>query len=140
MSDSPIFDQIVNEFAAEGVVYEEFVRFTTPTFEWEPKPVVQLDKQTTGVKLAEVSLNPRPELLQDAKEADSHTADFGRLVQDYVSQVGQSFAEQHPLAIVTDASFETNPDGNSTTLVIEAVKPITPVKSLSERNSAQLME
>jgi len=49
MSDSPIFRQLVTEFAAKGAVYEEFVRFTTPEFVWDPsRPVVQLDKRSKG--------------------------------------------------------------------------------------------
>lgn len=53
MSDSPIFDQLVSEFAAKGAVYEEFVKWSTPAFRWSGSDhIVQLDKQPrTGVNL-----------------------------------------------------------------------------------------
>lgn len=167
MSDSPIFDQIVSEFAAKGAVYEEFIKWSTPAFRWTGSEyVVQLDHQTrTGVKLDKplsakvlstwvhsdvleangievpqiTGINDRPELLEEHKEAENATANFGRLIQDYVSQMGQSFAAQHPLAIVTDMHLESNDDG-SATVVIEAVQPITSVMPLSERNTAEPME
>lgn len=141
MSDSPIFDQLIEEFAAKGAVYEEFIRFITPEFEWDPnRPVVQLDKKPkTGVKFAktpargiEIHSFAKETLEESQKKAST---DFGRLIQDYVAQVGQSFAERHPLAMVTDMHTEVN-DDNSATLVIEAVQPITSVMPLSERNSA----
>lgn len=163
MSESPIFDQLVAEFSDKGSVYEEFVKFTTPEFVWDPdRPVVQLDKQPKstlgkGVKFAkssETSMEltiamedwPQPKKavgtwmdLKTVPEPAEPSTDFGRLIQDYVSQVGRSFAEQHPLAIVTDMRTEVN-DNNSATLVIEAVQPITSVKPLSEREPAEPME
>ena len=80
------------------------------------------------------------QLIENARSmTEKASAGFGRLIQDYVSQVGRSFAETHPLAIVTDMHSEANDDG-SATVVIEAVQPLTSVKPLSERNSAEPME
>lgn len=168
MSDSPIFDQLVQSRVPMDKTYDQWVKFEVPEFEWDPsRSVVQLDKPKTGVNfarpipfhnlaLAAIAsgegfsdghpmsiapgiINDRPELLTERKEIQGETANFGRLIQDYVSQVGQSFAENHPLAVVTDMHTETNEDG-SATVVIEAVQPITSVQPLSERNTAQPME
>ena len=139
MSDSPIFDKLNTEYALREKSYEKISKWSTPAFRWTGSSHVD-QKTRTGVKLAKVTgINDRPELLEEHKEAENATRDFGRLIQDYVSQVGQSFAEQHPLAIVTDSHYESNNDG-SATVVIEAVQPITSVMPLSERNSAEPME
>lgn len=133
MSDSPIFDQLVQSRVPMDKTYDQWVKFEVPEFEWDPsRSVVQLDKPKIGVNFA------RPKTFS-TKEIQGETANFGRLIQDYVSQVGQSFAENHPLAVVTDMHTETNEDG-SATVVIEAVQPITSVQPLSERNTAQPME
>lgn len=92
--------------------------------------------EAAGVEFDE----PSQERLQEAREAASDdTLDFGTLISDYVAQVGRSFAEAHPLAVVTDMRSEKNDDG-SVAVVIEAVQPITSVKPLSERSPAEPME
>lgn len=148
LQDSPIFDQISEEFAAKGAVYNDLVNWTAPEFEWDPsRSVVQLDKQkTTGIKLAKVQPLAQAPLSESSKQMveqvvkmDASAADFGRILQDYVSQVGKSFAEHYPLAIVTDSHTEMNADG-SATVVFEAIQPITSVMPPSERNTAQPME
>jgi hypothetical protein len=158
MSDSPIFDRLVTQFAARGAVYEEFARFTTPEFVWTPRTVVQLDRPSKGVRIKkdrplaakvlsswvhkdvlEANGIVVPECTDENKESGNATSDFGRLIQNYVSQVGESFAERHPLAMVTDMHLEQNNDG-SATVVIEGVQPITSVKPLSEREPAEPME
>lgn len=165
MSDSPIFSQLNIEFAAKGAAYEDLVRFSTPAFFWGSRFVVQLDKQpmpalptvgeTFSLELPKRQTldfkKPQPlwadKLASEGEyvtspeltDVDSPTVSFGQLISDYVAQVGQSFADQHPLAIVTDTSFEKNDDGGMT-MTIEAVQPITSVQPLSERNSASPME
>ena len=139
MSDSPIFSQLVREFAAKGAVYDDFIKWSTPAFEWAPRHVVQLDKQKRpGVK---------PQLLAGALGLGSETAVKGRLeaprveqrIQNYVSLLGRNFVEQHPSATVIGTSFEKNDDG-SATVVIEATQPIDSVMSFPERYTAQPME
>lgn len=68
MSQTPIFDQLVDEFAAKGAVYNEFVKWIAPAFEWRARPVVQLDKQPSYVFITEVvdqtEIYPKPENIQ----------------------------------------------------------------------------
>lgn len=86
MSNSPIFDQLVSEFAAKGAVYEEFVKFSTPAFSWTPQHVVQLDKQKTGVKLGKLDgVRPQVAYVDEIQLSDS-TMNFGRLIQNYIPQ------------------------------------------------------
>jgi hypothetical protein len=191
MSDSPIFDQLVSEFAAKGAVYEEFTKWSTPAFRWTGSEYAAQQTKGRGIRLSKTQsqtfpglvmdtkakelleraepllarkigmwvhqdvleangveiepppavtgINDRPELLEEHKAIQDSAEGFGLLLQNYVAQVGQSFAETHPLAIVTDMTLEANAD-DSTTLVIGAVQPITPVKPLSERNTAQPTE
>jgi hypothetical protein len=90
MSNSPIFDQLASEFAAKGVVYEEFIKWSTPAFVWDPRPVVQLDKQR-NMKLVD--------WFEDHKVESDSTMDFGRLIQDYVPQrTAQSITSVMPLS------------------------------------------
>lgn len=155
MSNSPIFDQLVTEFAAKGTVYDEFVKWSAPAFMWTPQHVVQLDKQpktgvnfvrpkellTEAVELLSVpkvtGINDRPELLSE--HIDVGDEYVGRVFQDYIAKVGEEFYAKNPTSVITDIHLEPNGDGSST-VVIEAVKPITSVKPLSERNTAQPME
>jgi hypothetical protein len=170
MSDSPIFDQLVTEFAAKGAVYEEFTKWSTPAFRWSGSDHAAQQTKGRGVRLsrtkpllarkigmwvhqdvleanaveiepppAVTGINDRPELLNDHKKMQALIGDSGLLMQEYIARVGEDFAQQHPLAVVTDMRTEANAD-DSTTLVIEAVQPITSVKPLSERNTAQPTE
>jgi hypothetical protein len=167
MSDSPIFNQLNAEFTVKDKSYDDLVNWSVPEFVWDPtRPVVQLDRQTPrGVKFAKVmtlSDTFDREARSDASEIKlgdvSHVVDVnyasglvehyvkstedlvtGRFLQDYIDQVGTEFAKHHPLAVVTDMHTEMNADG-STTVIVEAVQPITPVMSLSERNTAKPME
>ena len=81
MSNSPIFDQLVQEFAAKGAVYEEFVKFTTPAFEWPSLSVVQLDKQKkSGVKISKIDgVRPQGVYVDEIQRHDS-TMNFGQLI------------------------------------------------------------
>ncbi|QJD49809.1 hypothetical protein SEA_CLUBPENGUIN_85 [Streptomyces phage ClubPenguin] len=163
MSDSPIFDQLVNQFAAKGAVYEEFVRFTTPEFEWEPRHVVQLDKQTTGkgvrfgkvvpFQLPQIEQSPtvaesfsmelpetdkKPAMIEVWKPQPEAATPFGTLLQDYVEQVGKSFAEAHPNAVITKVDVKPNLEDNTLSLVVEGLHPT--VKTLSAMDTAEPME
>lgn len=52
MSESPIFDRLVGEFALRESKFEDFAYFKTPEFVWDPSAVVQLDRhEPKGVKL-----------------------------------------------------------------------------------------
>lgn len=164
MSDSPIFDQLATEYADKEKPYEQISKWSTPAFRWTGKDHGVQPGKSKGVRLGKdesfgsdlgmvvdttvrdllgfppvTGINDRSELLEEHRKAEKASAGFGRLIQDYVSQVGRSFAETHPLAIVTDMHAEANDDG-SATVVIEAVQPLTSVKPLSERNSAEPME
>lgn len=165
MSNSPIFSQLASEFASEGKTYDSLVRWSTPAFRWSgPDYVVQLDKQPKGISLEKAGMfaaegfisgltagvqplsakqlahwTPANVPQKPVEESSEDTMNFGRLLSDYVAQVGKSFAQAHPLAMVTDTHTEINDDG-SATVVFEAVQPITSVMPLSERSSAQPME
>lgn len=141
MSNSPIFDQLVTQFAARGAVYEEFARFTTPEFEWDPsRPVVQLDKQTRGVRLGKgfaVELPEavkKPAMIEVWKPQPEAATPSGTLLQDFVEQVGKDFAEAHPGAVITKVDVKPNAEDNTLSLVVEGLHPT--VKPLSERNTA----
>jgi len=139
MSDSPIFSQLVREFAAKGAVYDDFIKWSTPAFEWAPRHVVQLDKQK--------KLGMKPQSLAGALGLGTETAIKGRLeaqqieqrIQNYISEVGRDFAEQHPSAVVNGVSFETYDDG-SVAIAIEATQPIDSVMPFPGRYTAQRME
>lgn len=133
MSDSPIFDQLATQFAAKGAVYEEFARFTTPEFEWDPsRPVVPLDKPSKGVRI------DKPSLIEVWKPQPEAATPFGALLQDYVRQVGQSFAEAHPGAVITKVDVQPNLEDNTLSLVVEGLHPT--VKTLSAMDTAEPME
>ena len=136
MSDSPIFDQLQAEYALREQSFESLSKWSTPAFRWTGSDRNDQSTKRPGVKLGKTIGSW---IDTEHIEAQSATTGFGRLIQDYVSQVGQSFADQHPLAVVTDMHTETNDDG-SATVVFEAVQPITSVMPLSERNSAEPME
>jgi hypothetical protein len=123
-------------FAAEGFI-SGLTAGVQPLSTKQLPAVVHADVlEAAGVEFDE----PSQKRLQEAREmASDNTLNFGTLISDYVAQVGKSFAESHPLAVVTDMRSEQNADG-SVAVVIEAVQPITSVKPLSERSSAQPME
>lgn len=147
MSDSPIFDRLVSEFAAKGAAYEEFIKWSAPAFVWTPQHVVQLDKQPkTGVrldKLLEVpkvsGINPNPELLEQYDVSAEVTETFGDMFQRFVVDPLHDFVKDHPGAVITKTDVKKNDDGTMS-LVVEGLQPITPIKPLSERNTAELME
>jgi hypothetical protein len=92
--------------------------------------------EASGVVFDELS---QQRLLEAKEAASDDTLNFGTLINDYIAQMGKSFADAHPLAVVTDMRSEQNADG-SVAVVIEAVQPITSVMPLSERSPAQPME
>ncbi len=156
--DSPIFNQLNSEFAAEGKAYEELVYWSVPEFvPW--RPVVQLDRQSRrGVNIKKhirrgshcscgvvwpCTIGAETEtdkMLRDevARKLLS-PPDSDSLLQEYVARVGREFAAHHPLAVVTDMHTEMNNDG-SATVIFEAVQPITSVLPLSEKDAANPME
>jgi hypothetical protein len=157
--DSVMFNQLAAEYAIKGESYDDLVNWSVPEFEWDPtRRVVQLDKprkrgvNITKVKAAtdafDVKLSDVPQIT-DAQSRTGRVSQYvkstdgilsiGDIVHDYISMVGQDFAANHPLAVVTDMHSETNDDG-SVTVVYEAVQPITSVKPLSEKNTANPME
>lgn len=169
MSDSPIFDQLFRERSC-GKSWDQFFKFPASAFRWSgcSKTGVKLTRtessfvqydETAKRLLEEYAYQAGGEyharkigtwVHADVLEANGvnyvvegetgKTGNFGHLIQDYVSQVGRSFAEQHPLAIVTDMHTEVDENNDSATLVIEAVQPITSVMPLSERDTAEPME
>lgn len=48
--NTPIFDQLVNEFAASGKGFEDISRFSTPAFAWT---AVDLTKRTAHLEVDE---------------------------------------------------------------------------------------
>jgi hypothetical protein len=135
MSDSPIFDQLVQSRVPMGQTYEQWVKFEVPEFVWDPsRSVVQLDKQTVG-KGVRFS---KPALIEVWKPQPGAATPFGTLLKDYVEQVGKSFAEAHPGAVITRVDVKPNLEDNTLSLIVEGLHPT--VKSLSAMDTAKPME